>query len=99
METPSINIAKFTDHLGRILQVPSKEKTRLAVLQYMCSKFKGGVQYTEKEVNEILRAWCVVEYMDMRRWLVDVGYLARTKSGSAYWRGLNTPQSWRLPDA
>jgi hypothetical protein len=45
---------------------------------------------TEQEINEKLRLWCQVtqikgiDHGTLRRRLVDTGYLARSKDGSAY---------------
>ena len=50
--------------------------------------------YTEPEVNERLRAWLAgagamldVDHVELRRWLVDTGALARDGFGRAYARG------------
>ena len=45
---------------------------------------------TEQEINEKLRLWCQIsqikgiDHGTLRRRLVDTGYLARSKDGSAY---------------
>ena len=36
---------------------PAKELARLAVLEYLISKFNEEAFYPESEVNEILKAW------------------------------------------
>jgi hypothetical protein len=50
--------------------------------------------YTEPEVNECLRTWLAgagamidVDHVELRRWLVDAGVLARDGFGRAYARG------------
>jgi hypothetical protein len=50
--------------------------------------------YTESEVNECLRTWLAgagamldVDHVELRRWLVDTGVLARDGFGRAYARG------------
>ena len=56
--------------------------------------FAPGRTYTEPEVNERLRAWLAgagamleVDHVELRRWLVDTGALARDGFGRAYARG------------
>ena len=56
--------------------------------------FVPGRAYTEPEVNVCLRAWLEgagamldVDHVELRRWLVDTGVLARDGFGRAYARG------------
>ncbi|HVO87877.1 MAG TPA: DUF2087 domain-containing protein [Casimicrobiaceae bacterium] len=49
--------------------------------------------YTEREVNDRLRAWLegpgamlATDHVELRRWLVDNALLARDGFGRAYWR-------------
>ncbi|MDL2258253.1 DUF2087 domain-containing protein [Eubacteriales bacterium OttesenSCG-928-K08] len=89
-----INIAKFLDHLGKIIQIPSKNRAKKPVLQYAASKIEADAQYSEKGINEILKLWCVVDHIEMRRALIDMGYLCRTADGAKYWLADEIPQSW-----
>lgn len=89
-----INIAKFLDHQGRVIQLPAKGRTLRPVLQYLAHFFSEGEQYTEKQVNEVLQEWCRVDVFSARRALIDMGYLARKPDGAAYWREKDIPQSW-----
>jgi hypothetical protein len=47
--------------------------------------FETGVQYTEKQVNDILRRFSE-DTASLRRDLVDLGWLAREGGGERYWR-------------
>jgi len=47
--------------------------------------FEPGVNYTEKEINTIIRRFNV-DTAGLRRDLIDSGLLARESNGSKYWR-------------
>ena len=56
-------------------------------MQKMCIRdsFKPEVQYTEKQINTMLkRIWH--DHVYLRRALIEYGFLERTADGSAYWR-------------
>ena len=80
-------LARFLDENGRIKAYPAKNSVKRLVLAYLSDKFDDGVLYMEKEVNEILSSWHTFDdYFLLRRALVDSGLLARTSSGSKYWK-------------
>lgn len=77
---------------GALTAFPSKRKARAHVLLYLVNYFEPGRTYTEKEVNEILKAlWSDFAYV--RRELVDYGYLKRDNSGT-YWLSEIAPDRW-----
>ncbi|OIP47471.1 MAG: hypothetical protein AUK31_07070 [Fibrobacteres bacterium CG2_30_45_31] len=76
-------IAKYVVH-GRVIKFPLKEKAKVVLLEYFSELFDVRKIYTEKQVNEMLRA-VVDDYAKVRRYLVDYGYLGRRPDGSAYW--------------
>ena len=54
-------------------------------------EFLIASSYTEREVNELIRAWLVsvggmlaVDHVELRRWLVDLAILSRDVYGHAY---------------
>ena len=47
--------------------------------------FEDDTDYTEKEVNTILRRFHI-DTAALRRYLVDHGLMARERDGSRYWR-------------
>lgn len=68
----------------RIKLMPGKVKKRYAIV-VLCSKlFVAGKNYSEFEVNGILKP-VYVDYAMLRRYLVDYGFLDRKTDGSAYW--------------
>lgn len=64
---------------------PKKQKTKLILLQYIVQEFESGREYLEKEINDTLKA-IYFDYVTLRRYLVDYGFLKRKADGSAYWR-------------
>jgi hypothetical protein len=74
------------EHL-KLKRWPSRRGQRVAVLDYLASKFRDDRTYTEAEVNSLIRYWCVFDDPALlRRELCDWGYLLRTRDGSKYWR-------------
>jgi predicted transcriptional regulator len=67
----------------RLTQIPASEKKLLVVVKWLADRFEEGVQYTEKQVNEILSRYHP-DYATLRRELVDCHYLKREKG--IYWR-------------
>ena len=82
-----IDIKRFLDDSGKIVQLPQKKTVRLAVLEYLADKFEANRDYTEKEVNAVCDEWHTFgDYFLLRRELVESGLLARERDGSRYWR-------------
>ncbi|HEX2945414.1 MAG TPA: DUF2087 domain-containing protein [Clostridia bacterium] len=81
------DISRFLDGNGRIRIWPSKRDMKESVLSYLAEKFEYNKTYTEKEVNNILQEWHTFnDYFLLRRDLVDIGLLSRTRNGASYWR-------------
>jgi hypothetical protein len=70
---------------GTIKQIPLQPAKLRVILNYLVSDFTPGVDYTEKEVNNILRRFHP-DTAGLRRDLVDAGLLSRVSDGSRYWR-------------
>lgn len=70
---------------GTIKQVPSQPAKLKVILNYLIAQFETNKNYTEKEVNIILRGFNE-DTAGLRRELVDAGMLAREGDGSRYWR-------------
>jgi len=64
---------------------PAKLKKKAAVLVSIKDAFEEDRIYTEKEINEILKA-VYPDYVTLRRALYDAGILDRKPDGSEYWR-------------
>jgi hypothetical protein len=70
---------------GTIKRLPSQPAQLNVILDYLVQAFTPGADYTEKEVNSIIRRFHV-DVSGLRRDLVDVGLLDRERDGSRYWR-------------
>jgi len=69
---------------------------RALLLSLAASSFQGGRTYREAEVNDVLSAWLNetgsmlrIDHVELRRWLVDMQFIARDGYGRAYVRGDN----------
>jgi ArsR family transcriptional regulator len=84
-------LAKFLKPDGTIRQIPNSrsqpEKFRI-ILNYLISAFETGRDYTEKEVNVIIKRFND-DVAGLRRDLIDSGLLARERDGSRYGRPTN----------
>ena len=70
---------------GTIKKLPSQPGKLKVILDYLVQVFTPGVNYTEKEVNTIIRRFHF-DVAGLRRDLVDAGLLDRERDGSRYWR-------------
>lgn len=81
-------LGTFLNRDGTIRQIPNS-RTQVAkfriVLEYVLAAFEPDVNYTEKEVNLIIRRFNE-DFAGLRRDLVDAKMLARERDGSRYWR-------------
>lgn len=84
-ENAAILAACFSRGLdGPLVAFPLKEKKRVAILRHLIKKFEPARTYTEKEVNSILKP-LYSDYVLLRRYLIEYGFLDRTQDGSSYW--------------
>ena len=70
---------------GTIKNLPPQPGKLKIILDYLIQAFTPDVDYTEKEINTIIRRFHV-DVSGLRRDLVDAGLLARERDGSRYWR-------------
>jgi len=70
---------------GTLKQIPSMGSKLLIILNFILDAFAFDTNYTEKEVNTILRRFHV-DTAALRRYLVDNKLLARESDGTRYWR-------------
>ena len=61
-----------------------KEKKKVVILAKISEQFKHGKQYTEKEVNQILKP-IYDDFISIRRYLIMYGFMERTDDGKSYW--------------
>jgi len=67
---------------------------RALALALASTVFEAGREHREAEVNRLLSAWLEgagvmlrTDHVELRRWLVDTGFLSRDGFGRAYVRG------------
>ena len=82
----NIELKAYLDNDLKLIRWPSKNTKKLLALQYLAEKFEFDKDYTEKEINEIIKQWHTFEdHVMLRRALCDQGFLERTKDASKYW--------------
>lgn len=70
---------------GPLESFPRKEKKKIAILRHIASRIDAGRTYTETEINERLMPFWEEDYVTLRRYLIEYGYLDRTDDGRSYW--------------
>ena len=70
------------------------EADRALVLAFASSVLKASREYRESDVNRLLEAWLDgagamlrANHVELRRWLVDAGFVVRDGFGRGYVRG------------
>ena len=70
---------------------PKEDIDQQILLKSMALVIGKSHSLTEKEVNEKLQYWMLaiskikkLDHSSLRRWLVDAGYMTRTRDGSSY---------------
>ncbi|MBN6187490.1 DUF2087 domain-containing protein [Aneurinibacillus sp. BA2021] len=69
---------------GPLSEFPKKEKRKVAILKHIAQRFELNRRYTEAEVNRILKE-AYPDYVTIRRYLIEYGFMDRTPDCSAYW--------------
>ncbi len=81
------NLKRFFDSEGRLKTWPGKRAKKNQVLEWFAGLFQPGREYTEKEINAILKEnHTFGDTLLLRRELFELGHLNRKKDGSSYWR-------------
>ena len=78
-------LKNFLNADGSLRQIPPQGNKLLIILNFIVEAFAFDTNYTEKEVNTILRRFHL-DTAALRRYLVDNGLMAREGDGSRYWR-------------
>ena len=77
-------LEKFLNKDGTLKILPRKEKDKIVILFHMASQFNCNIKYKETEVNNIIK--CLYDdYVTVRRYLIEYGFLQRDNKGSIYW--------------
>lgn len=61
-------------------------------MRWLAGKFEPGKQYTEREINEILKP-IHPDYARLRRELIDFKFLEREPGGGLYWLAQKQPEA------
>lgn len=78
-------LKNFLNADGTLKQIPPMGNKLLIILNFIVDAFAFDTNYTEKEVNTILRRFHI-DTAALRRYLVDYGLMARESDGTRYWR-------------
>jgi len=92
-----ITVAEFTERLCRLgaargpRRFPRRRRDRLILMKSIAMLLDSAREYTEREINDLLRAWkdeiapeIETDHVMLRRLLVDYGHLESTADGSRY---------------
>lgn len=69
---------------GPLSEFPTKEKRKIVILRHIMKRIDGDKRYSEKELNAILQS-VYDDYVTLRRYLIEYGFMDRTPDGSQYW--------------
>lgn len=69
---------------GKLKAFPRKEKIRLIILKELAQRFGRNIIYSEKQVDQMLKS-ALDDYVLLRRYLIDYGFMGRNRDGSQYW--------------
>jgi hypothetical protein len=80
-------LQKLLNEEGQVIRWPSKPKEKTLLIEYLATKFSKDEDYSEQDVNELLKRWHTFsDWALLRRELFERGFLGRDKNGSSYWR-------------
>ena len=65
--------------------IPASHKKRLVILEWLINKFEEGVEYSEKEVNQIINQHHP-DSATLRREFIMNMFMERKGGGGVYWR-------------
>ncbi|HSG45221.1 MAG TPA: DUF2087 domain-containing protein [Anaerolineales bacterium] len=78
-------LKKYLKADGMLKQIPPMGDKLSIILKFIVDVFDFDANYTEKEINTVLRRFHLDTAL-LRRYLVDYGLLARDGYGTKYWR-------------
>lgn len=79
-------LGRYFDADGNLMVkvFPAREKRKVIILQHIAGLFEPNRHYTEKQVNEIVQRF-YADTATVRRYLIEYGFLDRTKDCGTYW--------------
>jgi hypothetical protein len=78
-------LSAFLNADGTLKEIPAQGKKQEVFFRHILALFEAGREYTEKEVNDIIRR-VHEDTAYFRRGLIDRGWLQREVDGRRYWR-------------
>ena len=86
IEIYSEKLKRYYDSEGKLTQYPSKRPMRIIALIKVAETFELEKKYTEKEVNEIIKASISFSDVELiRREMFQYRFINRLRDGSEYW--------------
>ncbi|MFM2023462.1 MAG: hypothetical protein RIR89_854 [Actinomycetota bacterium] len=85
------DFSAYKDPQGRITRLPSKLSKKDQLSLELLEAFEFGVEYSEPQLNEILKAY-LDDFALVRRTLVQMGHLQRDPYGRVYKRVTQAPE-------
>jgi len=82
-ETDSV-LKTYFDDAGALKKLPAKEKRKIIILREIAKQFSKGKKYSESDINKSLSR-IYSDYPTIRRYLIEYGFLDRTKDCKTYW--------------
>lgn len=77
-------IATYMDEHGALKQFPAKAKKKIILLGEITKNFKRNVEYSEAEVNRVLKRIYEEDYPTIRRALIEYGFMDRSTNCEVY---------------
>ena len=86
-------LKRYYNEEGKLASYPSKQPMRVLALIGIAEKFEAKRKYTEKEVNEIIKASIAFGDVELvRREVFQYKFIGRLRDGSEYW----AEPEWRV---
>lgn len=87
--TPTVSekLSRYLDAEGRLKGWPSRRAAQLDALRYLAARLPDGVEWSERELNELLKGLHTFgDWALLRRDLYEVRLLDRSLDGRRYWK-------------
>ena len=80
-------MSQLVNEFEEITRWPKKRSDKEYIIKYLSEKFKSGIEYSEKDVNQIIKRHHNFNDVPLlRRELISKKYLSRTDDCSKYWK-------------
>lgn len=83
-EETAKTLKTYMDENGGLKQFPAREKKKIIILREIVKNFKSNTDYSEAEVNRILKRIYEPDFPTIRRYLIEYGFLERSRDCSVY---------------